>query len=137
MIKQIFILIIFSSMLLYSQVNPASFSELDSLRIKQKISLILQNKLPLYTLGQIVDPFESLTTSQFNNNFNPSILELNSFAMNRVRNNINQSMLIYREGLNKNNLGVVTDVLGYVSTAAAFGLAAYHVYKFRKHYGLK
>jgi hypothetical protein len=57
--------------------------------------------------------------------------------MNRIKNDINQSLVVFRAGQNKYYLGAVSDVLGYVSTAAAAGLAAYHLYKFRKEYGIK
>lgn len=56
---------------------------------------------------------------------------------NEIRNQMNSSLQIYKQGLNKNDLGVVGEILGYTNAAAAIGLAAYHVYKYRKEYGLK
>lgn len=61
----------------------------------------------------------------------------NNVSMMQLRNEINQSMNVYRQGQNKYQLGVVGDILGYVSTAAAAGLAVYHVHKYRKYYGIK
>ena len=55
----------------------------------------------------------------------------------QLRNNINQSMQVYHQGMIKNDLGVVGKILGYTNAAAAIGLAAYHVYKYKEHYGFK
>ncbi len=60
-----------------------------------------------------------------------------NLSMLQLRNEINQSMNVYRQGQNKYQLGFVGDILGYVSTAAAAGLAVYHVQKYKKYYGLK
>lgn len=61
----------------------------------------------------------------------------NNVSMMQLRNEINQSMNVFRQGQNKYQLGVVGDILGYISTAAAAGLAVYHVHKHRKYYGVK
>jgi hypothetical protein len=55
----------------------------------------------------------------------------------QIRNEMNQAMQIYRAGTIKNDLGFVGKILGYTSAAAAVGLAAYHVSKFHKNYGIK
>lgn len=60
-----------------------------------------------------------------------------SVSMFHLRNEINQTMNVYRQGQNKYHLGVVSDILGYASGAAALGLAAYHVSKYKKYYGIK
>ena len=52
----------------------------------------------------------------------------------RLQNNINKSFQIYLKGQRKNDLGFVGEVLGYTNAAAALGLAAYHVYKYRDKY---
>jgi hypothetical protein len=65
----------------------------------------------------------------------PAINE--SVSMLHLRNEINQSMNVYRQGQNKYHLGVVSEILGYASGAAALGLAAYHVSKYKKYYGIK
>lgn len=60
-----------------------------------------------------------------------------NISMMQLRDEINQSMNIYREGQNKYQLGVVGDILGYVSSAAAAGIAVYHLHKYKKYYGIK
>ena len=55
----------------------------------------------------------------------------------RIKNDINRSLSTYRQGQNKYHLGTISDILGYVNAAAAAGLAGYHLYKYRKKYGLK
>jgi hypothetical protein len=116
-------------------------NEVDSLRLQQKYQILLGNnngiKIPLYSVGEILDPYDSPFSINFLTHSQGNISELNSFAMQRIRSNISQSFAIYRQGQNKYHLGVISDVLGYVSTAAAAGLAAYHVYKYKKKYGIK
>jgi hypothetical protein len=46
-------------------------------------------------------------------------------------------LVIYREGLIKNDLGVVGEILGYTNAAAAIGLGIYHLVKYKKEYGIK
>ena len=57
--------------------------------------------------------------------------------MNRIKDDINRSLLVYRQGQNKYYLGTISDILGYVNAAAVAGFATYHLYKYRKKYGLK
>ena len=52
----------------------------------------------------------------------------------RLRNDINKSFKIYLKGQKKNDLGFVGEVLSYTNAAAAIGLAAYHLYKYRDKY---
>lgn len=55
-------------------------------------------------------------------------------SMMQLKQETNEAMMIYRQGLLKNDLGFVGDVLRYTNTAAALGLAVYHVYKYRDRY---
>ena len=61
----------------------------------------------------------------------------NNTAMNLIKSDMGNTFAIYRKGQNKYHLGVVSDILGYVSTAATAGLAAYHIIKYKKKYGIK
>lgn len=121
--KLLFIFIIFFN-LIFAQENPKE--NIDSLRIAYKYNLLFNSPSNL-NLPANIDFIPS--TDNFSG--------LNSFEMNRIKNDMKKSFSIYRAGQNKYHLGVVTDVLGYVSTAAAAGLAAYHLYKYRKEYGIK
>lgn len=122
-------------------VISAQDRNIDSLRLEQKYKMLFYNheivNFPLYSFGEITDPFASPFESEFLNFNGGQISELNQASIERIKNDINKSFVIYRKGQNKYYLGVVSDVLGYVSTAAAAGIAAYHVYKYRKEYGLK
>ena len=137
--SKIFVLVYFLSGLIFSQTQNES--KIDSLRIEQKYHRLLNKdidfNIPLYSLGEITDPYELAFETGHFDNASLSLNQLNSFAMSRIKSDINQSLAIYRQGQNKYHLGVVSDVLGYVSTAAAAGLAVYHLYKYRKKYGIK
>ena len=139
MIPYLLAILIFSVSNFLAQINVES--NIDSLRISQKYQLLfgenLELKIPIYTVGKITDPYELIFESTYFDRNNFSHNQFNFLTMQRVKSEINQSMAIYRKGQNKYHLGVVSDVLGYVSTAAAAGLAAYHVYKYRKKYGIK
>jgi hypothetical protein len=67
---------------------------------------------------------------------NQNVLEENLSRL-KLREEINSAMVIYREGLYKNDLGVFGEILGYTNAAAAIGLAIYHVAKYKKEYGIK
>lgn len=120
-----------------SETNVVILDTLNS-SAKSEFQLKLNNNSqlhsPLFIIKQpmIFDEYSMLilpTIEQSTTNENISMMQL--------RNEINQSMSIYRQGQNKYQLGLVGDILGYVSTAAAAGLAVYHVHKFKKQYGLK
>lgn len=121
--------------------QDGNIREIDSLRIEQKYQQLLirdsKEMIPLYTLVEFQNPYDSPFEIEFLNHTNGSLAELNSFAMQNIKSNINKSFAIYRLGQKKYHLGVVSDVLGYVSTAAAAGLAIYHVSKYKKMYGIK
>ncbi len=51
----------------------------------------------------------------------------------RIRESMNQSFSVFRQGELKRDLGVFGKFLGYGQAAATLGLAIYHIYK----YGLK
>lgn len=57
--------------------------------------------------------------------------------MMQLRNEMNQTMQIYRQGTLSTDLGFVGKVLGYAAGAAAVGLGAYHVYKYKDKYNIK
>ena len=122
----------------YSFAQIEEFTEVDSLRLQHKYNTLLNstNKFEI-PLSLLANPSIFQFDEIYSNQDLVQLSHLNSFAMARIKNNINQSFSIYRKGQNKYHLGVISDVLGYVSTAAAFGLAAYHVYKYRKKYGIK
>ncbi|MCB0749080.1 MAG: hypothetical protein KDC90_16590 [Ignavibacteriae bacterium] len=57
--------------------------------------------------------------------------------MMQLRNEMNQTMQLYRQGTLSTDLGFVGKVLGYAAGAAAVGLGAYHVYKYKDKYNIK
>ena len=88
---------------------------------------ILSLKMPI-----LYDGYSDFYLIDFQRDENPRLnVSLSNF---RLRNNINQSFQIYLKGQKKNDLGFVGEVLGYTNAAAAIGLAAYHVYKYRDKY---
>ena len=113
----------------------------DSLRLEQKYQILFNSDMsiymPLYAFGEALDPYASPFETDFLNYGNGQITELNSSAINRIKTDMSKTFSIYRKGQNKYYLGVVSDVLGYVGTAAAAGLAVYHVHKYKKKYGIK
>ena len=136
--RLVFISLTFVS-LSFAQERKAN--EIDSLRLQQKYQHLLsggsEEIIPLYTLGEFHNPYDSPFEVDFLNHSSGNISELNSMSIQHIKSNINQSFAIYRQGQNKYHLGVVSDVLGYVGTAAAAGLAIYHVAKYKKMYGIK
>lgn len=103
---------------------------IDSLRIEHKYNLLFNKHPKLNLVFDLPGEFSNITSID-------NYSKLSSFEMYRIKNNINQSFSVYRAGQKKYHLGVLSDVLGYVSTAAAAGFAAYHLYKYRKEYGIK
>lgn len=100
-----------------------------------KISLFnsdMNSKSPLLMLGKHYDPY--LETFNFivpENIFeNKKFGKFNYYDRERIKNEINQAMKVYREGQLKNDLGFVGQILGYSETAAAVGLAIYHIHKY-------
>ena len=93
-----------------------------------------KNKSPLLLLGKHYDPY--LETFNFvipeGIQGSKKSLKFNYYERERIRNEINRAMKVYRDGQLQTDLGIVGQVLGYTETAAAFGLAIYHLYKFRK-----
>jgi len=57
-----------------------------------------------------------------------------SLSNYQLKNEMNKSFQIYLKGQKKNDLGFVGEILGYTNAAAALGLAAYHMYKYRHKY---
>lgn len=116
-------------------------NNVDSLRLEQKYNLLLHNdtdiNLPLYLIGEVHNSLNSPFETDFLSQGNPSFMIMNSTAADKIRNDINSTFLIYRQGESKYHLGVVSDVLGYVVPAAAAGLAVYHLSKYKKYYGIK
>jgi hypothetical protein len=55
------------------------------------------------------------------------------YDLSLVRENLNKSFIIMREGKRKYDLGVFGQILGYTNAAAVVGLAIYHISK----YGIK
>ena len=123
--------LVFSS-LLFAQDN--SDRTIDSLRIQNKYNTLFNTHSELdIPLNLILDINIPNSHSYFaDQNFNLNYLEMNS-----IKNEMNRSFAIYRAGQKKYYFGVVSDVLGYVSAAATAGFAAYHLYKYRKEYGIK
>jgi hypothetical protein len=136
------LLILFCSTFLFSQEEAFSNDTgLDSLRLDQKYKLLLSSKLdynlPLYFLSEIIDPYDFLFEIELLNYSDGNLAYINLMTMNKIKSDIDQSFVTYRKGQNKYHLGVVSDVLGYVGTAATAGLAVYHIYKYKNKYRLK
>ncbi|MBK8944527.1 MAG: hypothetical protein IPM32_04565 [Ignavibacteriae bacterium] len=133
--KLIFTILIFSSLVSFAQsnTNQDSIKNISEYKLRLNdnslyISPLFSFKMPIYE-----DPHSQLILP----NFEEQIPQTEAISIMQLRNNINQSLQIYKKGLNKNDLGVVGDILGYTNAAAAIGLAAYHVYKYKEHYGFK
>jgi len=136
-LKKFFVIILFSSIINFAQNN--SQQNHDSLKSVSEYKLKLNNntefvsplfsfKIPIYE-----DPYSQLILP----NFDEPIPLNEAISMMQLRNEINQSLKIFHQGTIKNDLGVVGEILGYTNAAAALGLAAYHVYKYKEHYGIK
>ena len=137
-IKKVFLsvlLIGISSIISVAQDNPTN----DSTKINSEFKLRLNDyslyisSLHSFQIPEFEDPYTQLIL--------PDLYEQNpqteAVSLMQLRNNINQSMQVYHQGMIKNDLGVVGKILGYTNAAAAIGLAAYHVYKYKEHYGFK
>jgi hypothetical protein len=48
----------------------------------------------------------------------------------KIKSDLKYSIEMMRKFNSVNDLGVISDILGYTNAAAAFGLAAYHLYKY-------
>ena len=125
-----FLLICFLILSSYQFAQENFDGKIDSLRLQNKYNVMLNPDLKLIMM---IDNYNSYS----NNIFSGQTSALSQMELNRIKININKSLIIYRAGQNKYHLGVVSDVLGYVGTAAAAGFAAYHIYKYRKEYGIK
>jgi hypothetical protein len=111
-----------------------SSEKIDSLRIQNKYNVLLNPNFDMnlnmkMRLNDFAFNYGDLLPGQAN--------MISSIELSRIKNIMNQSFAVYRAGQNKYHLGVVSDVLGYVGTAAAAGFAAYHLYKYKKEYGIK
>ena len=125
----------------------SSFAQVDSTTIKNdSMNLTPQSeyKLKFNNFQQFQIPIlinnESMIFNEYSLFMLPQFEQSSvkdNISMMQLRNEINQSMNVYRQGQNKYQLGLVGDILGYVGTAAAAGLAVYHVNKYKKYYGLK
>lgn len=139
MIKNIFVFILLITLTTIAQSN--NIKEIDSLRLEQKYQNLLSGNsneiIPLYILGEFLNPYDSPFELEFLNNTNGNISELNSMSIQNIKNNMQESFAIYRLGQDKYHLGIVGEVLGYVGTVAAAGLAIHHVVKYKKMYGIK
>jgi len=118
------------------ELNIQTFSP-DTIKIKseQKYKLLLtpnfKTKSPLLSLDKAYDPF--VETFEFI--IPPYFEEENKKSLSyserqRIRNEINQAMKVYRDGKLKTDLGIIGQVLGYSQTAVVLGLAIYHLYKY-------
>ncbi len=102
---------------------------------EQKYKLLLSrdinSKSPLLSLGKAYDPF--IETFEF---IVPIYFEeenrkpLSYSERQRIKNEINLAMKVYRDGKRKTDLGVFGQVLGYTQGAAVLGLAIYHIHKY-------
>lgn len=81
----------------------------------------------------------SISPGKFNVNFytRPSLFlnrefDLNShYSRKNLRTSFNSDFQFYNKSLNKKyDIGIAGPILKYVSTAAAFGLAGYHIHKY-------
>lgn len=139
MIKNIFVFILLITLTTIAQSN--NIKEIDSLRLEQKYQNLLNGNsneiIPLYTLREFLDPYDSPFEIEFLTNSSGNLSELNSMSIQNIKNNMQESFAIYRLGQNKYHLGIVGEVLGYVGTVAAAGLAIHHVAKYKKMYGIK
>lgn len=129
------LLLSISSIISVAQDNPTQ----DTTKIDSEFKLRL-NDYSLY-----ISPLHSFQIPVFEDPYTqlilPDLYEQNpqteAASLMQLRNNINQSMQVYHQGMIKSDLGVVGKILGYTNAAAAIGLAAYHVYKYIEHYGFK
>ena len=132
------IFFILSSFAICAQQNLLIVPDSSQSITKEKYRFRLSNKTniysPLFSMKQQIADFNNFQF-YFPNIESPS--HSPNVSMLNLRNEINQTMNIYRQGQNKYHLGVVSDILGYASGAAALGLAAYHVSKYKKYYGIK
>ena len=113
---------------------PDSLKTFKQSEYKIRLSNNVNAFSPLFTMKQ---PFEDFNEMEFYSfKFEPAPIQ-EIVSMLQLRNEINHTMNIYRQGQNKYHLGVVSDILGYAGSAAALGLAAYHVSKYKKYYKLK
>lgn len=140
--KKILISLCFFVQVIIAQENVEQIeNNLEVLRLEQKYNIILYENLkgtiPFYTLNAVLDPFASPFENDLLNENKKSINELNIAKMERIKSNMRETFSIYRKGQNKYDLGVFSDILGYASTAAAAGLAAYHLYKYKDKYRIK
>ncbi len=137
-VKYSLVFLAFSCFLSFAQENVLQVPDTLQLFEKNNYKIRLNNNLnvfsPLLKMKQQIAAF-----NQFELYF-PSVEQpaLNqSVSMFQLRNEINQTMNIYRQGQNKYHLGLVSDIFGYASGAAAIGMAVYHVNKYKKYYGIK
>ncbi|MBI1933641.1 MAG: hypothetical protein HYS24_14010 [Ignavibacteriales bacterium] len=137
-IKKVFLSVLLlgiSSIISVAQDNPTQ----DSTKINSEFKLRLNDN------SMYISPLRSFQIPEFEDPYSqlilPDLYEQNpqteAVSLMQLRNNINQSMQVYHQGMIKNDLGVVGKILGYTNAAAAIGLAAYHVYKYKEHYGFK
>lgn len=137
-IKKVFLSVLLlgiSSIISVAQDNPTQ----DSTKINSEFKLRLNDN------SMYISPLRSFQIPVFEEPYSqlilPDLYEQNPqtevVSLMQLRNNINQSMQVYHQGMIKNDLGVVGKILGYTNAAAAIGLAAYHVYKYKEHYGFK
>lgn len=137
--KYIFVLFFLSVTISFGQKESTALfddtlktSEKSEYKIKLNNNPLLRSPLFIIKRPMIFDEFSMFVLPNIE-----QVTNEENISMMQLRNEINQTMNIYRKGQNKYHLGVVGDILGYVSTAAAAGLAVYHVTKYKKHYGVK
>ncbi|MCP5064474.1 MAG: hypothetical protein GY936_18710 [Ignavibacteriae bacterium] len=116
------------------KIQPTSH-DTTKIENEQKYKLLLspnlKSKSPLLSLGKTYDPF--VETFEF---IIPIYFEegnkktLSYSERQRIKNEINLAMKVYRDGKRKTDLGVFGQVLGYSQTAAVLGLAIYHIHKY-------
>lgn len=136
--KYSIIFIIVSCSISYSQEKvvqvPDSLKTLKQSEYKIRLSNNVNAFSPLFTMKLPIEDFNEIEF--YSLNFEPVPIK-ETVSMLQLRNEINQTMNIYRQGQNKYHLGVVSDILGYAGGAAALGLAVYHVSKYKKYYKIK
>ncbi len=135
----LFVLLSFNRGLLFCQTDSKA-----SIENFGKSNDNSEYKLRLDRLEKYKSPLLSLKSKVYIDNYSEFILhELNQDVLQenlsrlKLRKDINSALVIYRDGLIKNDLGVFGEILGYTNTAAAIGLGIYHLVKYKKKYGIK
>ncbi len=139
MINKCFIISLWFSCLIYSSIFGQVNFQSDS-SITESIYKLRLNSFDIEPLFALKMPLLNNNYSKYffykfkNLDQSPKFNLLENF---RIQKEMTQSLKIYRQGFNKNNLGMLGEILGYTNAAATIGLAIYHISKYPKKYGLK